>query len=292
MLSKITAIIVAIVTMISNMAGLLPSKQIYYADVAYGTHERQLVDVCFPEKPGKTEGVVLFIHGGGWMQGDKASFTSRVQNITKTVGCITATMNYRYISADVDCTDILKDISAALAKIKSMAQTRGISCEKVMLIGASAGAHLSLIYSYTQGANAPIKPCAVAAYSAPADISSDRFIIDSTLLPEDKTIHLLSYLTGTNLFKLSNSQMKSVLYKFSPIKYVTSSCVPTLVVHGRQDTIVPIDDTYRLVDKLKDKGVTHTFIELPDSGHSLDNDAYLMGKSDKVFVDFVNMYIK
>lgn len=292
MLSKITAIIVTIVTMISNLAGLLPSKQVYYTDVAYGTHERQVMDVCFPENPGKNEGAVLFIHGGAWVQGDKASFKSRVQNLSKSVGCISATMNYRYISEDVDCVDILKDINSALAKIKSMAETRGITCDRVMLVGASAGAHLSLLYSYTQAAKAPIKPCAVAAYSAPPDLSSDKFIIDSTLLPVDKTIHLLSYLTGTNLFKLSDSQMRSVLYKFSPLKYVASSCVPTLVVHGKVDTIVPIDDTYRMVDKLESKGVPYTFIELPDSGHSLDNDLYLMGKSDKVFVDFVNMYIK
>ena len=278
--------------MISNIAGMLPVKQTYYADVAYGTHERQIMDVCFPESPDEIEGVVVFIHGGAWIQGDKASFKTRVKSVASKVGCVAATMNYRYISEDVDCVDILKDINNALAKIKSMCETRGITCDKVMLVGASAGAHLSLLYSYTQKANAPIEPCAVAAYSAPSDISTDRFIVDSTLLPVDKTIQLLSKLTGTDLFKLSDSQMRAVLYKFSPIKYVTSSCVPTLIVHGTKDTIVPIEDTYRMVEKLKNKGVTYSFIEFGDSGHSLDNDTYLMDKSDKVFVDFINMYIK
>ncbi len=292
MISKITAIIVAIVTMISNLAGVMPSRQVFYADVSYGTHERQVMDVCFPENAGESEGVVLFIHGGAWMQGDKGSFSSRIQNISKAVGCISATMNYRYISSDVHCVDLLKDINSALAKIKSMAETRGITCEKVMLVGASAGAHLSLLYAYTQKEKAPITPCAVAAYSAPPDLSSDNFIFDSSLLPADKTVYLLSHLTGVNLFSLNNAQMRSALYKYSPLKYVTSDCVPTLVVHGRLDTIVPIADTYRFVESLENKGVTHTFIELPDSGHGLDNDQYLMGKSDQVFVDFVNMYLK
>lgn len=292
MISKITAIIVAIVTMISNLVGVIPSRQVYYEDVAYGSHERQMMDVCFPENAGESAGVVLFIHGGGWIQGDKSSYASRIQNVSKTVGCISATMNYRYISKTVHCKDILKDINSALAKIKSMAETRGISCEKVMLIGASAGAHLSLLYTYTQSEKAPIKPCAVAAYSAPADLSSDSFIFESTFLPTGKTVQLLSWLTGVNLFELTDSQMRSVLYKYSPLKYVTADCVPTLVVHGKRDTIVPIDDAYRFVKKLKSEGVPNIFIELPDSGHSLDNDQYLMSKSDEVFVDFVNMYLK
>lgn len=292
MISKITAIIVAIVTMISNLTGVIPSKQVYYSDVAYGTHERQVMDVCFPADVSKSEGVILFIHGGGWMTGDKAAFAKRAQSTAKTVGCITATMNYRYISKDIHCKDLLKDIDYALAKIKSMAETRGITCEKVMLVGISAGAHLSVLYSYVKKETAPITPCAVGVYSGPADLSSDSFIFDSSLLPTGETYKLLSYLTGTNLFLLNDTQRKRELYKYSPLKYVAAGNVPTLVVHGALDEIVPIDDTYRFVDKLKKNGVPHTFIELPDSGHGLDNDSYLMGKSDKVFVDFVNMYLK
>lgn len=292
MISKITAIIVAIVTIISNLTGVIPTKQVYYSNVAYGTHERQVVDVCFPADVDKIENLVLFVHGGGWMTGDKSTYSNRIQAISKTVGCITATMNYRYISRDVHCTDLLKDIDSALSKIKSMAETRGISCEKVMLVGTSAGAHLSALYSYVKKDTAPITPCAVGIYSGPADLSSDKFMYESALLYAGETTKLLSYLTGTNLFQLNEAQRKKELYKYSPIKYVNAGSVPTLVVHGKKDVIVPIDDTYRFVDRLKLYGVTHTFIELPDSGHGLDNDSYLMSKSDKVFVDFVNMYLK
>ena len=52
-------------------------------------------------------------------------------------------MNYRYVSGNVHCIDILKDIDSALAKVKLMAETRGINCTKVMLAGHSAGGHLA-----------------------------------------------------------------------------------------------------------------------------------------------------
>lgn len=292
MISKITAIIVALVTMISNLAGVLPSKQVLYTDVAYGTAARQSMDICFPANPDSTEGVVVYIHGGGWSTGDKSMYLKRIQNTTSAIGCITVTMNYRFVSNSVQCTDMLKDIDLALAKIRSMAETRGINCDKVMLVGASAGAQLALVYSYVRKDTAPIKPCAVAAYSAPADLSSDKFVKESSFLPQNEMITLLSQLTGTNLAKLTEAQRKSVLYKYSPLKYVTSACVPTLVVHGKLDTVVQVSIAQNFVAKLEQKGVTHKYVELPDSGHSLDNDSYLMEKSDRIFVDFVNMYLK
>ncbi len=292
MISKITAIIMALVSIISSLSGVLPSKQIVYNDVSYGSHERQVFDICFPAQLQKTEGVVVFIHGGGWTSGDKGSYNSRIQAISQKVGCICVSMNYRFLSKSVHCNEQLADIDAALAKIKSMAQTRGVNCTKVMLVGTSAGAQLATLYSYAKKDTAPITPCAVTAYSLPTDLSSDNFLNKNSYSSPENMLRLMSYLTGVNLSKLSESKKKATLYKYSPIKYVSQSTVPTLVVHGKLDTIVSINDTYKFINTLSSKGVTHQFIELPDSGHSLDNDKYILNKSDTIFVDFVNMYIK
>lgn len=292
MLSKITAVILAIISVITNLAGIIPAKQTLYTDIAYGTEERQVLDICFPENPQKNVGAVVYIHGGGWVSGDKSTFTGRIQKTTSTIGCITASINYRYVSKNVHCADIFKDIDAALIKIKSMAETRGITCDKVILIGGSAGAHLAMLYSYARKNSAPLTPCAVAAYCCPTDLRSDAFLYNNSLFSADTAMTLMSYLTGVNLYKLSESDKKAVLYKFSPIKYLSSDCVPTLVVHGTLDTVVPIADTRRFVNEMKKNEVVHEFIELPDSGHALENDQYLMSKSDAVFVDFVNMYLK
>lgn len=292
MISKITAIIMSIVALISNLSGLLPTSQIRYNNVSYGSHSRQVLDVVFPENPEKNEGLVLFIHGGGWMTGDKSVFTKRIENVSKAVGCITATINYRYISEDIYCTDQLNDITAAIAKVKSMAETRGINCEKVMIVGISAGAHLSLLYSYTQTAKSPVEICAVVSYCGPTDLRSQGFRNGFAGLDSTQATTLMSYLTGKNLFSLSKSKQDSALYTYSPLKYVRKNCVPTLVVQGAKDVIVDVNDVRYFVDELKKKEAEVTYYELPDSGHDLSNDAYIISQSEKTFVDFVNLYIK
>lgn len=292
MISKITAIIMSIVALISNLSGLLPSEQIRYNNVSYGTHKRQVMDICFPENPEGNEGIVLFIHGGAWKSGDKSTFNKKIETICNTVGCVTATMNYRYISSDIHCTDQLNDITSAIEKIKSMAETRGINSEKIMLVGFSAGGHLSLLYSYTQKVKCPVEICAVVSYSGPPDLRSHNFRNGFSGLDATQAVNLMSNLTGEDLFKLSKAKQDTVLYKYSPLKYVTKNCVPTLVVHGAKDEIVDANDVRYFVNQLKKKGAEVKYYELPDSGHNLSGDTYIYGHSEDTFVDFVNLYIK
>lgn len=292
MISKITALIMAIISLTSGLSVTNPSRQVLYEDVAYGTHERQVMDICFPENIDDYESVIVFIHGGSWIGGDKSAFHARLKPISKAIGCITVTMNYRFISAQTNCLDILNDIDAMLTKVKSMASTRGATCKKVMFVGFSAGSHLSMLYSYTRSHIAPITPCAVVSYSGPSDLSSDDFINGPLKASPASNIGLLSRLTGVNLAALTRADQKKILFRFSPIKYVSSYTVPTLVVHGRQDELVPINDTYRFINVLNANGVPYKFIEFPSSGHALNNDIYMTARTNAVFVDFANIYLK
>ena len=292
MVSKITAIIMAIVSLVSSMGGAIPSKQTLYTDVAYGTHTRQVMDVCFPEKYEENMGVVLYIHGGGWVSGDKKSFLAKAKNISKSANCIGVTMNYRYASANVHCSDILKDIDSALAKVKLMAETRGINCTKVMLAGHSAGGHLALLYAYAKKTSAPITPAAVVSYSGPTDLSSKNFIERNSLNGADAMRLLVSTLVGVKLTKENFNSNKAAILNYSPIKYVSSGCVPTVVVQGRQDTIVSVNDTRIFVNALKTKGVTYRYFEMPNSGHALNQDPLYTDASENVILEYAKKYLK
>ena len=291
MISKITAIIMTIVSLISSMGGAIPSKQVLYSDVAYGTEARQTMDVCFPAVYEEDMGVVLYLHGGGWMSGDKSSFLTKAKNISKQANCIGVTMNYRYAGNGVTCTEMLKDIDAALAKIKSMAETRGISCTKVMLVGYSAGAHLALLYAYAKKNVAPIKPSAVVSYSGPTDLSSKAFVEKSTYANAETMRMLVSNLTGKTITKDNFASNKNLLLKYSPIKYVSSGCVPTIVVQGKLDSIVPVADTRTFVNALNSKGVTCRYFELPNSKHGLDDDPVVFDQSNVALLEFAQMYL-
>ncbi len=292
MISKITAIIMAIVSLFSSMGVAVPSKQVVYNNVAYGTHERQVMDVCFPAEYEENMGVVLYLHGGGWTSGDKKSFLAKVKTISQEVNCIGVTMNYRYASDTVHCADILKDIDSALAKVKTMAETRGISCNKVMLAGYSAGGHLALLYAYARKNSAPIRPAAVISFSGPADLSTTNFIERNSLNGADAMRSLVSKLVGVKLTKENFASKKSYILKYSPIKYVSAACVPTIIVQGKLDTIVPVADTRVFVNALKAKGVTYKYYEMPNSGHQVNQDPIYVEASNKMFLEYAKKYLK
>lgn len=42
-------------------------------DISYGSHKRQKADIYIPQKIKSDSGIILFIHGGGWSQGDKSA---------------------------------------------------------------------------------------------------------------------------------------------------------------------------------------------------------------------------
>ena len=292
MLSKITAIIVAIVSFISSFAVKIPNEGEVFYDLAYGKSSRQIMDVAFPSGYEENRSVILFLHGGGWISGDKSGFTAKVVPMSEKTGCITATMNYRYASGSVDCQDMLDDIDRALKKIRSMAKSRGVNADKVMLVGFSAGGHLALLYSYTRKASAPIEPVAVVSYSGPTDFTSKKFVEKNALSDADYMRSLLSKLTGEKITAMNFDSKKKVLLGCSPVNYVSADCVPTMIVQGAKDKIVYASDTRNFVKKLKASGVTYKYYELPNSGHTLGGDEEAFEKSTKMFAAFIKKFLK
>ena len=88
-------------------------------DIPYGSHERHKLDIFMPENPKCTSGIILFIHGGGWVQGDKSGH-HHDNDFFSNFGYITATMNYRYVDENTSAYDELDDITEALKAISQM----------------------------------------------------------------------------------------------------------------------------------------------------------------------------
>jgi dipeptidyl aminopeptidase/acylaminoacyl peptidase len=59
------------------------------------------------------------------------------------------------------------------------------------------------------------------------------------------------------------------LETISPINYIDKIKSPVLLIHGKNDTIVPFEQSENMFDELEDEGKTVTFIELEDEGYHL-----------------------
>ena len=102
----------------------------YYTD---RKDERQKYDLVFPEKAKGNLGLVLCIHGGGWVEGSKDEYTDSLFQVSEEKGVAAACMNYRSVSEDVSYDDVLDDISSALAAIKAKGAEYGSLPEKVFV---------------------------------------------------------------------------------------------------------------------------------------------------------------
>ena len=265
----------------------------FFNDISYGSHERQVVDLLIPEKTESDRGIILFIHGGGWHSGDKSAHSDDALHFCK-LGYISATMNYRFVSEAVSVFDELDDITAALTCLKNKCAEKGIEINKVLLSGASAGAHLALMYAYTRKNQAPVAPVAVCAYSSPLNCAGPDFLNGISDEFDDWKYDLLSKCSGFKITKSDamNEKQQDVLGRISPEKYVTADCVPTAVFHGRYDDLCPVEYSYAFLELLKANGVENDFLLYENSGHTLDKDPDTALRSKEIMRIYAEKYLR
>lgn len=132
-------------------AAKTPPKKVYpknpaptQANVRYGPHERNVFDF-WQAKSDKPTPLLFFIHGGGWMGGDKAGIA--VEPFLKE-GISVVSTNYRYISQAQDVSPPVKaplhDAARALQFVRSKAAEWNIDPKRIGASGGSAGACSSL----------------------------------------------------------------------------------------------------------------------------------------------------
>jgi acetyl esterase/lipase len=126
----------------------LPPKT--FADVPYGEHPRQVLDFWKAESAGPTP-LVVFIHGGGWVRGDKSPLSTMIDlKALLRNGISVASINYRFVPQAQEAGVRppvkwpLEDAARALQFLRSKAGEWNIDKERIAASGGSAGACSSL----------------------------------------------------------------------------------------------------------------------------------------------------
>lgn len=264
-----------------------------YKDVCYGEHERHYFDISLPKNKTRA-GVILFIHGGGWMAGDKSVYENMPTYWCGEQGFATIALNYRYanLKDEIDVSDILNDITLCLLKAKSIANEHNIALDKMLLTGGSAGGHLSLFYAYTKADIAPIQPAAVCSFSGPTDLADANYYKESPL--KEDLVKMLSSASGYAFTETDAGTLgaaKPFLLQASPIVYVHENTVPTILCHGEKDDIVPVSNALTLAEELQACGVEHELILYPNSGHGLESDPTQTAKADELMLAYAKNYL-
>ncbi len=260
-------------------------------DIPYGAHERHRVDVFFPENVKHKEGIILFIHGGGWQDGDKTIHHPDAEYFCGK-GIICASMNYRFVTDELTVFDELDDITSALKGIKEKCSEYGFDIKKLILSGGSAGGHLSLLYAYTRCEKAPVNPVAACVYCPPVIFNEPDFLMGISGEFEEWKFSIISKCCGSEVTEntLLNEKSQSSLIGISPINYVSKECIPTAVFYGKNDELVPVGHIEKFLLSLKDNGIKHDFLCYENSGHALDKDPEIKIKSREIIEDYAEKY--
>jgi arylformamidase len=117
------------------------------ADLPYGSHERQRLDVYRPLQASAAP-ILLMVHGGAWAKGDKRMERVVENKLARWLpkGYLFVSVNYRLLP-DARPLQQVEDIALALSYVQQQAQSWGGDPQRVVLLGHSAGAHLVSLLS-------------------------------------------------------------------------------------------------------------------------------------------------
>ncbi|WP_121957887.1 alpha/beta hydrolase [Petrotoga sp. 9PWA.NaAc.5.4] len=222
-------------------------------------------DIYFPSKKKNAFPVVFFAHGGGWITGSRklASATAWAKFLASR-GFAVVSIDYRYAYFH-KYEALIEDYSNALQYIKTHAKDLNIDKNKIILMGTSAGGTLSLYYAAYHTFNHNWEEMqgitGVVSWYAPADLLD---------LWNQQVESLFAKFAITTTMKGSPKRKIEDYKLYSPINYVSKYMIPTLLVHGKKDTTVPVDSSIKLYKKLKEFGVDVSLLIHPKGDHSFE----------------------
>jgi acetyl esterase/lipase len=242
-------------------------------DIPYAEtgNPRHRLDLYLPKNPrGHRLPVIVYIHGGGWMQGNKSDGAGWLMPFLRPGNYAGVSIGYR-LSDEATWPAQIHDCKAAIRWVRANAAKYGLNADRIGVWGRSAGGHLVLMLGASgdvpklEGDLGPYKivsskVAAVANFFGVTELLAligQPSNIDRTK-PDAPEALLIGGPLPENPQKAKSS---------SPMTYVTPNDPPVLTVHGTADHTVPYDQAVRLDAALRKVGVRSYFVTVKGAGH-------------------------
>ena len=210
---------------------------------------------------------ILWIHGGGWVEGDKRKEPNGISILAPLLvskGFVAVSCNYRLAPkhrhpAQVD------DVQRVVRWLRANAEKYHIDPDRIGAVGISAGGHLASMLAvqetrtkhkddldkFSSGLQTAI------SLNGPTDLRDTPELKTGIL---DKAIqNLLGDQSGS----------KEARDDASPIAFVSKDSAPMLFIVGTKDTLVPMAHSKLMANILKAKNVEAEVLALEGAGHAI-----------------------
>lgn len=257
-----------------------------HADVAYGPHKRNVLDFWKADGDGPRP-LLVHIHGGGWVTGDKKQDTSAIQPYLAK-GISYASINYR-LTPGSPLPAPVHDAARAIQFLRTEATDWNIDTKHIALTGGSAGACSSMWLLLHDDLADPksddpvlresTRVCAAAVSAGQTSI--DPKVIEGWLGPNVLKHRMINMAMGEATMEgaLKNYDQYHDLYvEFSPYNHVDANDPPLFMTYGGDMTLPSKDAGH---------GIHHPVygVKLKEKSDSVGHECHLVipgtSKSDK-----------
>jgi acetyl esterase/lipase len=220
--------------------------------------------------PGKAP-VMVYIHGGAWMIGEKREQGKPMMYELVARGWVCVAINYR-LSPKATWPDHIVDAKRAVAWVKEHIADYGGDAAFVAVSGGSAGGHLCALLALSAGDGA-FQPGFEDADTSVQACVPFYGVLDLTSSPDGAAIFGpgLRKMLEKRVMKTSESAHPELFEAASPTFRVRADAPPFFVLQGVNDTLVPVESARRFVDRLRAVSTQPVaYAELPLAQHAFD----------------------
>lgn len=233
-------------------------------DIVYATHHGVALklDLYLPDpKPETALPVVIWVHGGGWLNGSKdnckASFLAQR-------GFAVASIGYRLTDA-ARWPGQIEDCYAAVRWLRSNADVYGLDGGHIGAMGGSAGGHLAALMGTRPAGSEKVssRVQAVCDWYGPADLLT----MPPNMVSEKRTLEQVSQSNGAKLLGATVMDVPELAKDASALYQVSADDPPFLIMHGSEDPGVPVAQSERFHAALEKAGVESELVIVEGAGH-------------------------
>jgi acetyl esterase/lipase len=225
------------------------------------------MDLYYPVAQRAPARLILFVHGGGFTSGDK-SFVNGMLELRAILdrGYVVASVNYR-LAPRYPFPAAVQDVRHAVRHLRANARRYAIDPDWIGAWGLSAGGNLVSLLGVTghedeldddnrddnryEGVSSRVQ--AVVDMFGPTDF---RLLATTGLFD--------SYLNSPNAGR------EQLLARASPVTYVTRDAAPFLIMHGDRDTVVPLEQSRLLYERLTAAGARAQLVVVRNAEHGFE----------------------
>ena len=265
------------------------------SDLSYGEEPANKFDLYLPKDSTKESyGLVVYLHAGGFTTGDKTDDEQMLSWLCSK-GYVAAGINYT-LRTDDNGKSVLSqsnEIKAAIPVVIEEAEKAGYHIDKMTMAGGSAGHCLAMIYTYRDGAEAPVPVVLTFGAVGPSCFYQEDWGIYGLDQNDEACAGMFSVMAGVEITEqdIRDGSYREKVKPISATEWISNNPVPSVVAYGKYDKVQPYLGSLRLKAALEENNVDFKYFELPHSGHGLQNDNAVQRQWMETVEEYLDKYM-